>query len=184
MTRVTRALRDVLIRKAARTAHWRTVLGGHQAVVGAKRGRCRRLTRWSVTLGASCAPDSRSVSGRPASPRRISRARGATTASRREWPKAGWTGHAAAGTASASNQPSKQGTVQVSQVVIAQIPHRLPQVLLRGGAENLCTGSLCLGPFRAEQDATAPHAILGAAKGESDVYGLSVEADGRQVVDD
>jgi len=68
--------------------------------------------------------------------------------------------------------------------MIPQVTHRLPQVLLRAGAEDLGARPFRFGPLGAEQDPPAPEAVFGAAQGESDVYGLSVKANRRQVVDD
>src|SRR5438093_183958 len=68
--------------------------------------------------------------------------------------------------------------------MIPQVAHRLPQILLRAGAENLRAGALCFRPFRPKEDAATPEAVFGAAQGESDVYGLSVKANRGQVVDD
>ena len=69
-------------------------------------------------------------------------------------------------------------------MMIPQVSNRLPQILLRPGAENLGARALRLGPLGSEQDTTTPDTIFGAAQGESDVYGLSVKTNRRQVVDD
>src|SRR5439155_14162562 len=61
---------------------------------------------------------------------------------------------------------------------------RSSDLLLRRGAEDLGAGALRLRAFSTEQYAATPDTIIGAAQGESDVYGLSVEANRGQVVDD
>src|SRR6267143_2531709 len=68
--------------------------------------------------------------------------------------------------------------------MITQVAHRLPQVRLRGGAEDLRGGALRLGVRRAEQHPPAPDRVLGAAYLEANGDELSVESDGREVVDD
>ena len=46
--------------------------------------------------------------------------------------------------------------------MVSQVAHRLPEVLLRCGAEDLRGRALVLGVLRTEQDAAAPNAVLGA----------------------
>jgi len=83
----------------------------------------------------------------------------------------------------AFNQPSQQRAVQVPQVVIPQVAHRLPQILLRP-AQKISRWSAPFRSLGAEHDAAAPDTVFGAAQRESDFYGLSVKANRRQVVDD
>src|SRR5881396_1376870 len=68
--------------------------------------------------------------------------------------------------------------------MIPQVPHRLPQILLRAGAEDLRAGALHFRSLGAEHDAPTPDTVFGAAEGKADVYGLSVKADGGQIMDD
>src|SRR5437016_8537089 len=68
--------------------------------------------------------------------------------------------------------------------MIPQVAHRLPQVRLRRGAEDLRGGALRLGVRRAEQDPPAPDSVLGPAYLEANGDELSVESDGGKVVDD
>src|SRR5882724_9889180 len=68
--------------------------------------------------------------------------------------------------------------------VIPQVAHRLPQIRLRRGAEDLRRGAFRLGVRRAEQDAPAPDPVLGPAYLEANGDELSVESDGGKVVDD
>src|SRR5579859_4957643 len=161
-------------------------LGGHHTVTGAKRGRCRRLTRRFGASDASCAPRPRSAAARPASPRRISRARGATAESQRESPTGDWTSRGATlpEPGGPANQPLKQRTIQIPQVVIPQVSYRLPQILLGGSAKDFRARALSLRPFGTEQDAATPNPVFGAAQGETNVYGLSIKANRRQVVND
>src|SRR5882762_387191 len=69
-------------------------------------------------------------------------------------------------------------------MVVTQVAHRLPQVRLRGGAEDLRGGALRLGVRRAEQHPPAPDRVLGPAYLEANGDELSVESDGGEVVDD
>src|SRR3989454_9851685 len=68
--------------------------------------------------------------------------------------------------------------------MITQVAHRLPQVRLRRGAEDLRRGALRLGVRRAEQHPPAPDPVLGPAYLETNGDELSVESDGGEVVDD
>src|SRR2546430_13011897 len=68
--------------------------------------------------------------------------------------------------------------------MIPQVAHRLPQVRLRRGAEDLRGGTLRLGVRRAEQDPPAPDSVLGPSYLEANGDELSVESDGGKVVDD
>lgn len=69
-------------------------------------------------------------------------------------------------------------------MVVSQIAHGEPEILLREGAEDLRRGALVLGVFEAEQDAAAPRPILRVA--EHETYGdtLAFKADGGEIVDD
>ena len=69
-------------------------------------------------------------------------------------------------------------------MVVPEVPDRLPEILLGGGAEDFRRRPFGFGVFRPEQNAAAPNAVLGAAQGESNGDFLSVEAQGGQVVDD
>src|SRR5882672_1720861 len=69
-------------------------------------------------------------------------------------------------------------------MMIPQVAHRLPQVGLRGGAEDLRRGALRLGVRRAEQHPPAPYPVLGPAYLEAYGDELSVESDRGEVVDD
>src|SRR2546426_4549851 len=69
-------------------------------------------------------------------------------------------------------------------MMIPQVAHRLPQVRLRRGAEDLRRGALRLGVRRAEQHPPAPDPVLGPAYLEANGDELSVESDGGEVVDD
>src|SRR5882672_610887 len=69
-------------------------------------------------------------------------------------------------------------------MMIAQVAHRLPQVRLRGGAEDLRRGALRLGVGRAEQHPPAPDPVLRPAYLEANGDELSVESDGGEIVDD
>src|SRR5207302_5301296 len=106
--------------------------------------------------------------------------------SRRGSPPGGSPGRAAACAAGRrpGGEPSKQRAVQIAQVVVPQVADRLPQVLLRRGAEDLGGGALSLGVRRAEQHAPAPDPVLGAAHQETYGDELSVESNGGKVMDD
>src|SRR5437762_2224857 len=78
----------------------------------------------------------------------------------------------------------EQRPVEIAEVMIPQVAHRLPQVRLRRGAEDLRGGALRLGVRRAEQDPPAPHSVLGPAYLEANGDELSVESNGGKVVDD
>src|SRR2546426_7914539 len=78
----------------------------------------------------------------------------------------------------------KQRAVEIAKMLIPQVPHRLPQLRLRRGAEDLRGGALRLGVRRAEQHPPAPDPVLGAAYLEANGDELSVESDGGKVVDD
>src|SRR2546426_1848413 len=69
-------------------------------------------------------------------------------------------------------------------MMIPQVPHRLPQVRLRDGAEDLRRGALRLGIGCPEQHAPTPDPVLGPAYLEANGDELSVESDGGKVVDD
>src|SRR6266849_2453243 len=68
--------------------------------------------------------------------------------------------------------------------MITQVAHRLPQVRLRGGAEDLRRGALRLRVRRAEQHPPAPYPVLGPAYLEANGDELSVESVRGEVVDD
>src|SRR5205807_1440646 len=78
----------------------------------------------------------------------------------------------------------EEGPIQIAQVVVAQVAHRLPQVRLRRGAEDLGRRALRLGVGSPEQDPAPPHAVLAAADLETNGDELSVEANGGEIVDD
>src|SRR5213083_646673 len=78
----------------------------------------------------------------------------------------------------------EQRAVEIAEVMIPQVAHRLPQVRLRRGTEDLRGGALRLGVRRAEQDPPAPDSVLGPAYLEANGDELSVESDGGKVVDD
>src|SRR5437667_181978 len=78
----------------------------------------------------------------------------------------------------------EQRPVEIAEVMIPQVAHRLPQVRLRRGAEDLRGGALRLGVRRAEQDPPAPDSVLGPAYLEANGDELSVESNGGKVVDD
>src|SRR5207247_10908845 len=78
----------------------------------------------------------------------------------------------------------EQRAVKIAEVMIPQVAHRLPQVRLRRGAEDLRGGALRLGVRRAEQDPPAPDSVLGPAYLEANGDELSVESNGGKVVDD
>src|SRR5258708_6614334 len=67
-------------------------------------------------------------------------------------------------------------------MVVAQVAHRKPQVLLRGGAEDLGRDALAVLALEGEVQPRAPDAILSTADGETDGDDLAVEPDGRQIV--
>jgi hypothetical protein len=69
-------------------------------------------------------------------------------------------------------------------MVVPQVAHRQPEVLLGEGAEDLRRGPLMLGVFQPEQDATAPSPILRMT--EHEAYGdtLAFEPNGGEIVDD
>src|SRR5438309_10509431 len=69
-------------------------------------------------------------------------------------------------------------------MMIPQVPHRLPQVRLRGGAEDLRCGALRFGIRCPEQHPPTPDPVLGPAYLEANGDELSVESDGGKVVDD
>jgi len=69
-------------------------------------------------------------------------------------------------------------------MMIAQVPHRLPQLLLRGSAEDLGRGALVLGVLRAKKHPTAPDGVLGASDREAYSDELSVEPNRGEVVND
>src|SRR5947208_16862542 len=68
--------------------------------------------------------------------------------------------------------------------MLPEVAHRLPQVRLRRGAEDLRRGALRLGVRRAEQHSPAPDPVFGPAYLEANGDELSVESDGGEVVDD
>ncbi len=78
----------------------------------------------------------------------------------------------------------KEGTVQVPEVMVPQVPHGNPQILFGRRAEDLRRGTLVLGVFGAEEDSAAPHAVLTATQGQPDRDGQSVEFDGGKIVYD
>ena len=89
------------------------------------------------------------------------------------------------------DQPSalEQGAVEVPQVMIPQVPHRLPEIRLAHGAENLSRGAFVLSVLGPEENPTPPGAILRPPDGETDgdtlpfeLYGGEIMNDGRSIV--
>ncbi|HWZ29445.1 MAG TPA: hypothetical protein VNX15_12830, partial [Gemmatimonadales bacterium] len=78
----------------------------------------------------------------------------------------------------------EQRAVEVPQVMIPQVPHRLPEIRFIGGAEDLRRGPLVLGVRGAEQDAPAPSPVFGPADRETDSDTLPFEFYGGKIVND
>jgi len=78
----------------------------------------------------------------------------------------------------------EQRAVQIAQVVVAQVPDRQPEVLLRNRAEDFGRGPLVFGVLRAEQDPAAPDTVLGASHREANDDTLSFKTDRGEIVDD
>ena len=69
-------------------------------------------------------------------------------------------------------------------MVIPQITHREPEVLLGVCAEDLRGSALVLGFFCPEQDAPPPGPVFGVPQGEPDEDTLSFESNGGEIVND
>jgi hypothetical protein len=69
-------------------------------------------------------------------------------------------------------------------MVVPEVPHGQPQVLLGNRAEDLGRGALVLGLLGAEMDPPAPYPILGAPQGEANGDTLSFESNGGKIVND
>lgn len=69
-------------------------------------------------------------------------------------------------------------------MMVPQIAHREPEILLGVGAENLGRGALVLGLLGAEMNSPAPHPILGAPDREPNGDTLSFESNGEEIVND
>src|SRR5258708_37534131 len=69
-------------------------------------------------------------------------------------------------------------------MMVAQIAHRLPQILLALGAEDLGGGALVLGIGSPEENPAPPTGVVGSAHGQADGDIFSFEFDGGGVVED
>jgi len=78
----------------------------------------------------------------------------------------------------------EQRAVQIAEVMVAQVPDRQPEVLLRDRTEDLGRGPLVFGLLRPKQDPAAPHTILGASDREANDDTLSFKSYGGKIVDD
>ena len=83
----------------------------------------------------------------------------------------------------------EQRAVQIPQVMIPQVPHRLPEIRFVGGAEDLRRGPFMLGVRSAEQNAPPPRPVFGPTDRETDsdtlpfeFYGGKIMNDGRTLV--
>src|SRR5256886_5576173 len=101
-----------------------------------------------------------------------------------ESPPGDWTGRAEPSAALPAAPPSEQRSVQIPEVMIPEIPYRLPQVRLGRGAEDLGRRPLGFGVRLPEQHPPAPDPVLAAAHGEANGDELSVEPDGGKLVND
>ena len=68
--------------------------------------------------------------------------------------------------------------------MIAQVPHRLPELRFRRGAEDLRGGALVLGVGGPEQHTPAPDGVVRAPDGEAYSDELSIEPNRGEVVND
>jgi len=68
-------------------------------------------------------------------------------------------------------------------MVVAEVAHGEPEVLLGKGAEDLRRRPLVLGVFETEQNTAAPRAILGVTEQEADGDTLAFKADWGEIVD-
>jgi len=69
-------------------------------------------------------------------------------------------------------------------MVVPQVAHGEPQLLLGVGAEDLGGGTLVLGLLGAKVNPAAPHPILGAPNGEPNGDTLAFKANGGKIVND
>src|SRR5258708_19144256 len=69
-------------------------------------------------------------------------------------------------------------------MMVAQIAHRLPQILLALGAEDLGGGALVLGIGSPEENPAPPTGVVGSAHGQADGDIFSFEFDGGEFVND
>lgn len=69
-------------------------------------------------------------------------------------------------------------------MVVSQIAHGEPEVLLGERAEDLRRGPLMLGVFQPEQDATAPGPVLRMTEYETNGDTLTFKTDGGEIVND
>src|SRR5207244_2297735 len=95
-----------------------------------------------------------------------------------------WTDRAEPSAALPAAPPSEQRSVQVPEVMIPEIPYRLPQVRLGHGAEDLGRRPLGFGVRLPKQHPPAPDPVLAAAHGEANGDELCVEPDGGELVND
>ena len=78
----------------------------------------------------------------------------------------------------------EQGAVQVPQVMIPQVPYRLPEIGFGGGAEDLGRRALVLGIRRPEMDTPPPRPVVGPADRETDSDTLPFESYGGEIMND
>ena len=78
----------------------------------------------------------------------------------------------------------EQRAVQIAEVMVAQVPDRQPEVLLRDRTEDLGRSPLVFGVLGAKQDPAAPHTVLGASHREANDDTLSFKTNGGKIVDD
>lgn len=69
-------------------------------------------------------------------------------------------------------------------MVVPQVAHGQPQVLLGDSAENLGRGPLVFGLLGAKMNPPAPHPIVGTTQGEPNGDTLSFESNGGEIVND
>ena len=68
--------------------------------------------------------------------------------------------------------------------MIPQVPHRLPEIGFRGGAEDLRRRTLVLGIRRPEMNTPPPRAVLGPADRQTDSDTLPFEFYGGEIMND
>lgn len=69
-------------------------------------------------------------------------------------------------------------------MVVPQVAHGQPQVLLGDGAEDLGRGALVFGLLGAKMNPPAPHPVVGTTQGEPNGDTLSFESNGGKIVND
>jgi hypothetical protein len=69
-------------------------------------------------------------------------------------------------------------------MVVPQVAHGKPQVLLGDGTEDFGRGALVLGLLGAKMDPPAPHPIVGTTQGEPNGDTLSFESNGGEIMND